>query len=674
MAEGLGPAPPKGLERFQDEITCPLCLGIYEEPKILPCQHIYCQDCLEGLAGRSRNGTVACPECRSVAQIPGNNVSTFPTAFHINRLKEVYEAMAVPAGESYHCQEHQAQALDLYCETCQQLVCRDCIIANCQPGGHRHGYVSKVTPAHREAVLKTLEPAELLSSQIAALCKQASSTKSQIVEQGASLSQEINRSIDVLISILEQQRQALLQRTEEITRSKVAAISAQEGQLRAANDELTEIVESTKRAVEHDSDKEFLLHKQKTVRKIKAATEKWIDTAQEPCIDEPIAVGVTSPPQLTALCKNSCIVCCKTADPARCTMSTETLCEAETGKLCTFTVRLADYQGHLCTEEQIVTAEFRRLRDGCVTSTEAMAKRANDYIFLIQPETRGRHELSVKVNGTHISNSPFPMFVRKPPKHLHAPENEILGLRAPTAMTCKDGKIYICEHQEDGAVVTLDFKFNRIASIQGLNRPAEIAIHQSNIYVSTFGDFKLYKFSIDGRYVKSVGGRGDAPGVFGLPNGIRGRHYQIFVCDTGCHRIQVFDTDLHLLKVIGKKGNGRVEFNKPHDLDFDSTGNMYVLDSANNRIQVLSPNGKYVRTIGKKGRDLGELDYPICIEVIGELLYVTDMFTNRVSVFHTSGELCTTFGEGYLSRPEGLAIDEDGFVYVSCSRSKVLVF
>ena len=680
MAEGLGTTPPKGLERFQDEIKCPLCLGIYEEPKILPCQHIYCKDCLEDLAGWSRTGSVTCPECRSVAQIPGNSASTFPTAFHINRLKEVYEAMAVPAGESYHCQEHQAQALDLYCETCQQLVCRDCIIANCQPGGHQHGYISKVTPAHREDVLKTLEPAERLNSEIAVLCEQAASTKSQIVEQEISLSQEINRSIDILIGTLEQQRQALLQRTEEITRSKVATISAQEEKLRAASDELTEIVESTKRAVDRESDKEFLLHKQKTVQKIKAATEKCVNmAAQEPCIEEPIAVGVTSPSQLTALCKNSCIVCCKTADPSRCTMSTETLCEAETGKPCMYTVHLADYQGHPCTEKQIVTAELRLLRDGCVTPADSTAKTANDYIFSIQTETRGRHELNVKVNGTHISNSPFPVFVRKPPEHLFAPENEILGLREPCGMTCKDGKIYICEHEVDGAVVILDFKFNRIGSIQGLNRPAEIAIdHQSNIYVSTFGDFKLHKFTKDGKYIKSVGGRGDAPGMFGLPNGIRVRHNQIFVCDTWNHRIQMFDKDLNLLKVIGKKGKGKGEFNQPHDLDFDSTGNMYVTDTSNNRIQVLSPDGKYRRTIGKKGRDPGELDFPATIKMNGELLYVTEMFTNRVSVFHTSGELCTTFGEGYLNQPEGLTIDEDGFVYVCSSRSNeglyVLVF
>ena len=673
MAEGLGVTPPKGLEKFQDEITCPLCLGIYEEPKTLPCQHIYCKDCLEGLARQSRNGTVVCPECRSVAQIPGNNASTFPTAFQINRLKEVYEAMAVPAGEHYHCQEHQAQALDLYCETCQKLVCRDCIIANCQPSGHRHGYVSKVTPAHREAVLKNLETAEQLNSQIAALSKQAASTKSRIVEQGASVNQEINRNMDVLIGILEQQRQTLLQTTKEITRRKVTAISAQE-KLRAANDELTEIVESTKRAVERDSDKEFLVHKQKTITNIKEATEKWNDTAQEPCSEEPIAVEVTSPSQLEDLCKKSCIVRCQLVDPSKCAVSTKNPHEAETETPYMFTVQLADYQGNRCTEKQTVqvTAELRRLRDGCVTPAEVTAKTANDYAVSIQPETRGRHELIVKVNGTHISNSPFPVFVRKPLKQLHAPENKILGLRTPRGMKCKVGKIYICEHEEDGAVVILDLKFNWIASVQGLNRPVEIAIdHQYNIYVTTFGDSKLHKFSKDGRCVKSVGGRG---GTLGLPNGIQVRDSHIFVCDSGKHRIQVFDTNLHFLKVIGKKGKGKGEFFQPSDLDFDETGNMYVADSSNNRIQVLSPDGQYVRTIGKKGKNPGELNFPVTVRVSGKLLYVSELCNNRVSVFHTSGVFCTTFGEGYLKEPEGHTIDVDGFVYVVNSRSNVLVF
>ena len=224
--------------------------------------------------------------------------------------------------------------------------------------------------------------------------------------------------------------------------------------------------------MERDSDKEFLVHEQKTVMKIKEATDKWINMAQEPCSEEPITVEVTSPSQLEDLCKKSCIVRCQFADPSKCAVSTKNPREAETEKPYTFTVHLADYQGKQCTEKQTVqvTAELRRLRDGCVTPAEVMAKTANDYTVSIQPGTRGRHELIVKVNGTHISNSPFPVFVKKPLKQLHAPEKKILGLHTPCSMKCHDGKMYICEHEEDGAVAIFDLKFNRIASIEGLTQ------------------------------------------------------------------------------------------------------------------------------------------------------------------------------------------------------------
>ena len=88
----------------------------------------------------------------------------------------------------------------------------------------------------------------------------------------------------------------------------------------------------------------------------------------------------------------------------------------------------------------------------------------------------------------------------------------------------------------------------------------------------------------------------------------------------------------------------------------------------------MTPDGKFLYTIGKKGHAAGELKHPACIQVRGQVLYITDEMNNRVSVFRTSGQFVTTFGEDYLQGPDGLAIDEDGFVYVASHENKVLVF
>ena len=77
------------LDKLEQEITCPLCLDVFNEPKKLPCDHVYCLDpCLSGLAKKSEDGTITCPECNQVAENPDNNVTKFPPAFYVNEVVE----------------------------------------------------------------------------------------------------------------------------------------------------------------------------------------------------------------------------------------------------------------------------------------------------------------------------------------------------------------------------------------------------------------------------------------------------------------------------------------------------------------------------------------------------------------------------------------------------------
>ena len=76
---------------LEKEITCALCLDLFKQPKKLPCDHVYCRDCLRGLALRSLNATISCPECRTLTQVPSKDVNNFPTAFQTNWLIEAFQ-------------------------------------------------------------------------------------------------------------------------------------------------------------------------------------------------------------------------------------------------------------------------------------------------------------------------------------------------------------------------------------------------------------------------------------------------------------------------------------------------------------------------------------------------------------------------------------------------------
>jgi sugar lactone lactonase YvrE len=71
----------------------------------------------------------------------------------------------------------------------------------------------------------------------------------------------------------------------------------------------------------------------------------------------------------------------------------------------------------------------------------------------------------------------------------------------------------------------------------------------------------------------------------------------LYVLDSGNHRIQKFNPAGKYLATFGRKGQGPGEFYYPSWLDIDSQGYLYVSDPNNQRIQVLTPEGKEFKTV-----------------------------------------------------------------------------
>ena len=53
---------------------------------------------------------------------------------------------------------------------------------------------------------------------------------------------------------------------------------------------------------------------------------------------------------------------------------------------------------------------------------------------------------------------------------------------------------------------------------------------------------------------------------------------------------------------IGNENDANDLFYRVRDIQVDTDGNIYVLDSGNHRVQVFNKKGNYICTIGKKGQ------------------------------------------------------------------------
>jgi DNA-binding beta-propeller fold protein YncE len=63
----------------------------------------------------------------------------------------------------------------------------------------------------------------------------------------------------------------------------------------------------------------------------------------------------------------------------------------------------------------------------------------------------------------------------------------------------------------------------------------------------------------------------------------------VYVADTGNHRIQMFDSSGTFLTKWGSEGSEDGQFSEPTCVAVDSVGNVYVVDTENHRIQKFGP-------------------------------------------------------------------------------------
>jgi DNA-binding beta-propeller fold protein YncE len=124
---------------------------------------------------------------------------------------------------------------------------------------------------------------------------------------------------------------------------------------------------------------------------------------------------------------------------------------------------------------------------------------------------------------------------------------------------------------------------------------------EGNIWITDNGDHQVMKFDKQGKLLLTLGKKGVAgttPDTFNRPTDIAftpdGRYF--YVSDGyGNSRVVKFTMDGKYVLDWGRKGTGPSEFHTVHSVAVDSGGLVYVSDRENNRIQIFDPNGKFLR-------------------------------------------------------------------------------
>ena len=121
MAEAPDPVE-KELEELEKKITCPFCQKHFCDPKIHPCLHCYCKECVRQLVLQAgSNRPFKCPECGRGTILPQDDPDQLPTAFF---MKELRTKMEKTQGKvEAMCGVCSRAKSEAFCHQCAEFIC-----------------------------------------------------------------------------------------------------------------------------------------------------------------------------------------------------------------------------------------------------------------------------------------------------------------------------------------------------------------------------------------------------------------------------------------------------------------------------------------------------------------------------------------------------------------------
>ena len=539
-------------------------------------------------------------------------------------------------------ERHQKEELKYYCKECETALCQTCVTLD--HGGHGLRLIEE------EAENKTLEIKYILQSQREGLnaklnvIAQLDEDCAKVIQQSEIARRDVQRFADGLIKTIQAKMKNIITAVENQTKKSLEI-------LKAKRSAIQQQINATESSLE-EADK--LLRRSTTAEVVQL--KKSLQTVfeelnqSEPVVHDPSSlqtlVFVENQKMLDIVNEEEIGFWKETYR----TKASESLAEGEGLKEGTVSRKA---QFNLITrnaekkqrynKHDSVTVEIKdKQAQECVTRMRIDDNKDGTYKITYYPRVQGTFKLLVKVNGGHISCSPFTVILKP--------------FEAKQVLS-----------------------FGKYGLGGGMFRyPKGVAVSDGDeIVVADQSNHRVQVFDSNGTFLRSFGRKGENGGEFNCPYGIAiDKDRNIFVADSNNHRIQIFSWEGRHLGSFGGQGSLGSQLFDPRGLSLDSTGNVIVADSGNKLIKIFTPDGKFVMKIGEQG----SFSFPVHCVQCGEYFIVSDSNEHCIKVFNREGHFQYKFGkrgegDGDFNCPRFLSVTQSKHLLVcDGSNHRIQVF
>ena len=683
------------LKKLEEQLSCPICLDHYTDPKSLPCLHPFCHQCLQGLPLdlEGKKLFLSCPTCRTSTELPEAGVAGFPVAFLINNLSEVYSLLKKVSGDQHvscdNCKKSDAtgyckqctkflcveclsvhnkwapcidhvvisldevahtafqllsinpevtmncsshdQPLKIYCETCDDLICSDCTVRIHK--GHEYDLVNDTYDEHRQTIESSLEPVREQIVVVTEAVTTLTQREKEITHQGETVKEEIRVMIKQIIDRLLQSERKLTEDVDLAVRHKLIMLSQQKGNAETTLSQLTDCLDFVQQGLKVGTPQQVLLAKSQMINRTNSVIKSFKPESFQPLEQADIKLVNSKKIEDVQKCigEVSYSLSCKVRNVDY------RLALMGTEFTSTIVFESSDGQSPVPLPSSLISCYFTPDNNQpiAIACTVKESTQSGQYKVVFTPITRGLHQLHVRVHDINIPGSPLNIPVSLSPKMRGNPVKSITGL---------NGNPHGIDVTDDGLMIVGEWNGHRI-----------------NV------------FDREGKKINSFGSHGRERGQFNNPGSIavtpKGT---ILVGDVSNNRIQELTLEGECIACVGKEGNGHLQFQYPNGITINkTTGQIFIADEYNHRIQVLNPDLTFCRTFGSKSSGQGQFinPYDVILDSKG-FVYVTDFTNHRIQKFTPEGRFVDMFGTkgskpGQLSNPSGITVDDNDLLYIT---------
>ena len=459
------------VEQLKASLTCPICLNVFTNPKVLPCLHNLClAPCLEKLAS-GKGGSLECPICREKHTVPKDGVTKFQTNFTLQNLAELLQVCEVEPGnlrcenglddnpsvgrclqcEVYLCKScldlhkkqvatrghttvllekikedgektlhhpqkcplHENEEIKLYCRNCSKAICRDCTLV--EHRDHQYDFVKNVSQEIEQRIINAHSILSKKEKEFQEHISHIDKILKDTNTQQSTRASQINTLFASYTKELEAQRNKLLATLKDQAASKEKQVAVEKDKVKLELTKLTSGVQFCQKLLENGSDvQRAQMDFQVTDRLNNLKDAKWDRSAVF------LTEWQTEGDSLDTFSLSQMVV---TPTGVKASMFTIEGGTAHCGTLghAQFIVKLKDDAKTPCppyAEFSVVVQLTAKVGDGgeeSVATVPHTVKRVGVGRWAVSyfVKVRGRCDISVTLRSEHVSGSPFTADIQK---------------------------------------------------------------------------------------------------------------------------------------------------------------------------------------------------------------------------------------------------------------------